>query len=187
MEIIIFLLSLFGLYKTEPVSTPIPTPTPSKHVLPIDNFDQRITKKPFGINVNETRFKGFHTGTDIEYEDVESDVEVYSIADGTVIYSGYVSGYGGFVAIQHEEFIGIYGHLRPSTLINNKSFVAQGQQIGVLGTTFSKETDNERRHLHFAILKGTKLDFRGYVQKENELTAWIDPLTLFNQIVDSQR
>lgn len=179
MKIFLFLLSLLGFYKTEPVLNPIPTYTPPKYVFPVGNFDKVILKKPFGIKINETRFKGFHTGTDAEYPDVEGDVQIYSIADGTVIYSDFVSGYGGFVAIQYPEFIGIYGHLHPSSLIKNKIKVQQGQQIGLLGTAYSKETDGERRHLHFAILKGTNLDFRGYVQNQSDLSYWINPLSLF--------
>lgn len=48
-----------------------------KIVLPIAEFEKRITKKPFGIYitpqnspVQPERFTGYHTGVDVEYEDI---------------------------------------------------------------------------------------------------------------------
>jgi murein DD-endopeptidase MepM/ murein hydrolase activator NlpD len=166
--------------------TPTITQSLNNLAYPIAEFKKRLTKKFFGTYVTPQnspiypeKFTGFHTGVDVEYGDITTDVPVYSIADGEVIYSGYVSGYGGFIAIQYPQYIGIYGHLKPSSLIVNKSIVKKGDKIAVLGQAYSTETDGERRHLHFAILKGTKLDFRGYVQNQSELSLWIDPLTLY--------
>lgn len=179
----------------------IPTPSPSPStvqisltstpiidtlVKPVSEFKQRITKKFFGTYVtpqnspvSPEKFTGFHTGVDIEYEDISDDVPIYSIDDGQIIYSGHVNGYGGFIAIQYLQYIGIYGHLRPSSLITNHIKVKKGQNIAVLGTGYSSETDGERKHLHFAILKGQKLDFRGYVQNQSDLSFWLNPLTLY--------
>jgi murein DD-endopeptidase MepM/ murein hydrolase activator NlpD len=199
--IIILLLLLIPAYYllTRPVLTPplittISPPPPAAPLLPspIDNFKTRITKKFFGTFVTPQnspiqpeRFRGFHTGVDVEYGDVLTEVPVKAVASGQIIYSGFVSGYGGFVAeqisINNQPYIAIYGHLRPSSLINNNSKINAGDQIGVLGTAYSKETDGERRHLHFALLKGTKLDFRGYVQNQSELSLWVDPLGLYKQ------
>ncbi|MCX6726340.1 MAG: M23 family metallopeptidase [Candidatus Shapirobacteria bacterium] len=198
--IIILLLLLVQAYYllTRPVLTPTPattiSPAPAIHAelveAPIADFKNRITKKFFGTfvtpqnsPVSPEKFRGFHTGVDVEYGDITAEEQVKNIANGQIIYSGLVSGYGGFVAeqitINSQPFIAIYGHLRPSSLIKNNSKVNAGDQIGVLGTAYSVETDGERRHLHFALLKGTKLDFRGYVQSQSELSLWSDPLTLF--------
>lgn len=169
------------------IPTNSPTLIPDKLAEPIDEFKKRITKKSFGIYVtpqnspvSPEKFNGFHTGIDIEYEDIFTDVNVFSIDDGKIIYSGYVNGYGGFIAIQYSKYIAIYGHLKPSSLIVNKSLVKKGEKIAILGQDHSIETDNERKHLHFAILNGSKLDFRGYVQKQSDLSFWQNPLDLFN-------
>jgi murein DD-endopeptidase MepM/ murein hydrolase activator NlpD len=192
VKYLFLLLSLFtGLlgHKNLPVplSTPTVTPIPNNLALPIAEFKTRITKKFFGTYVtpknspiSPERFTGYHTGVDVEYSDIFTDVPVYSIDNGQVIYSGRVNDYGGFIAIQYSQYIGIYGHLRPSSLIADKSTIKKGETIGVLGTGYSSETDGERKHLHFAILKGQKLDFRGYVPIQSELSLWLDPLTLFH-------
>lgn len=157
---------------------------------PVVDFKARITKKPFGIYITpETspvqpeKFSGYHNAVDVEYGDVSDDVEIHAAYDGTVIYSGYVSGYGGFVAIQHdfngEKIISIYGHLDPDSQVDNGAKVIKGDKIGILGEAYSNQTDGERKHLHFAIIKGEKLDFRGYVQSESELSLWQNPLDYF--------
>lgn len=173
-----------------------PTASPSSEgngwVAPVDDFRMRVTKKPFGINVTPEnspvqpeRFAGFHTGADVEYEDVADDVSVMSAADGTVLLARVAGGYGGVVAIQHvldgREVVGIYGHLRPSLLPVVGKVVTSGEQIGVLGKGGTSETDGERRHLHFGLVKGTMIDLRGYVESESALYEWIDPLTVFDK------
>lgn len=160
-------------------------------VQPVANFAARITKKPFGIfitsqnsPVQPERFSGYHTGADVEYDDTAEDVPVRAIIAGTVLQSRTASGYGGVVVIQHEingePVVAIYGHLDPNSLVKVDTTVAAGQQIGILGDHKSSETDGERKHLHFALIPGTKVDLRGYVQSESELAAWRDPRSLFN-------
>lgn len=158
-------------------------------VAPIKEFNSRITKKPFGIFITpETspiqpeRFKGYHTGVDVEYDDVEREVEIFAIADGVVEYSGRVNGYGGLLAIRHlvdgKEYLAIYGHLDSASLVAKDDNVARGQQIGILGKNFSIETDGERKHLHFALYIGSGLNLKGYVNTEEELLSWVDPRAL---------
>lgn len=158
-------------------------------VPPIAQFKPRITKKFFGTYVTPTnspvtpeRFTGYHTGVDVEYQDVETDVPVYAISDGVVVSSESGSGYGGVMVIKHQiknqTLFATYGHLRLSSMLKTDSQVKFGQQIGVLGTGYSPETDGERRHLHFGIsIINTN---RGYVATLSELhTSWIDPLSLY--------
>ena len=177
-----------------PTQTPIPTPTPTP-VKPLlspplsDDFLSKATKKTFGLYVDPKhspispeRFTGFHTGTDFEYSDTTSDVSVLAVAPGKIIYSGWVSGYGGLIAesvsLNSNDYIVIYGHLRPSSLLPANSTIQTGDKIAVLGTAYSHETDGERRHLHLAIVKGTQINFLGYVKNESDLSAWVDPLSL---------
>ena len=171
---------------------PTASPSPSVDALqqPVAEFAARITKKPFGIlitaqnsPVQPERFEGYHTGADVEYDDITEDVPVKAITAGTVLQSHTASGYGGVIAIQHEingePVVAIYGHLDPKSLVKTGTTLQAGQQIGILGDDKSSETDGERKHLHFALLPGTKVDLRGYVANKSDLSLWQNPLTLF--------
>jgi len=172
------------------IASSSPTENPNGLVEPIVQFKQRITKKPFGIYitpqnspVQPERFSGYHTGADVEYEDVTADVPVYAIADGKVVYSQYVSGYGGVFMIEIQlngaAHTILYGHIRPSSLPKVGAVVSKSEQLAVLGTGYSTETDNERRHLHFGVLSNNRIDVKGYVQSESQLSGWIDPVSLY--------
>jgi len=163
---------------------------PQSLLPPIDEFRERITKKSFGTYVTPQnspvqpeRFTGYHTGVDVEYDDVAGEVPVRAIASGEVVSARVAQGYGGVMVVRHEiggtERLVVYGHLKPDNVRRIRSTVNAGDQIGILGAGGTAETDGERKHLHFAILKGTQTDLRGYVQTEGELTAWIDPLRLY--------
>ena len=158
---------------------------------PVANFKNRVTQKPFGIYitpqsspVQPERFSGYHTGADAEYQDVSSNIPVYAVADGTIVLSRTASGYGGVFMIEIElngiKHNVLYGHIRPSTLPTVDQNVTRGQQIALLGTGFSSETDGERQHLHFAILSDNSLNIKGYVSTKADLSGWIDPLSFFN-------
>lgn len=198
--VLIVLFRFVSPIDTEPLpvrqtSVEVPTPTyypePAEGVeAPVADFKSRITKKFFGTfvtpqnsPVSPEKFRGFHTGVDVEYGDITAKDSVKAVASGQIIYSGFVSGYGGFIAQQislnNEPYIAIYGHLRPSSLVKKGTTPSAGDPIGVLGTAYSAETNGERRHLHFALLKGTKLDFRGYVQSQSDLSLWSDPLLFY--------
>lgn len=158
-------------------------------VAPVNEFENRITKKKFGTfvtpensPVSPERFRGYHTGVDVEFTDTVEEVFVNAIADGEVIYSTTASGYGGVIAILHkienQDYVAVYGHLKPSSLVAANTQVAAGQKIGVLGDDRSVDTDGERKHLHLSITKGNTLNLKGYVQTEEELKNWIDPLEI---------
>ncbi|XOU94232.1 MAG: M23 family metallopeptidase [Candidatus Kerfeldbacteria bacterium] len=158
---------------------------------PIAEFQERITKKPFGIYITPDtspiqpeKFSGYHTAVDVEYPYTISDVPVIAISDGEVVASKTVSGYGGVVIIKHtindnEEILSIYGHLNDDRSVDKNKYVKQGDVIGYLGKDKTKETDFERRHLHFGIIKGDKINYHGYVDDENELENWYDPILFY--------
>lgn len=175
-----------------PTPTIVTTPTPIAQIPlaePIAEFRERMTKKFFGTYITPAnspvtpeRFTGYHTGVDVEYADVNSDVPVFAIADGIIIASEYASGYGGVMVIKHEisgkTLYAVYGHLKPISMLKTGTNVTQGRKIGVLGTGYSSETDGERRHLHFAIAKTNTIT--GYTSSKSELNSnWIDPLSLY--------
>ena len=159
-------------------------------VLPIANFYDRVTKKPFGIYITPKtspiqpeKFTGFHTGADAETTSAEAkmDVPVFSIAAGTVVFAGHVNGYGGVIMIKHtingEKILTLYGHLRISSFkVKVGSNVTAGQPVAVLGTGYSSETDGERKHLHFGIIRGWTITYKGYVTTKSALSGWEDPV-----------
>lgn len=154
---------------------------------PISEFTTRITKKPFGIfitpetsPIEHDRWTGYHTGVDIEYEDILGDVQVTAITDGEIVLNRFATGYGGVIVIRHNisgrDILALYGHLDPASLLpKNIKKVKQGQIIGILGDGGTDETDGARKHLHFALIKKDALDIRGYVKSQEELAGWYDP------------
>lgn len=151
----------------------------------------RVVKKPFGIfitpedsPVSPERFRGYHTGADFEAWPEETDVSVRAACTGPLIARQRVSGYGGVVVqrctLAGETVTVLYGHLRLSSIMPKiGEIITAGQDLAMLGTGGSTETDGERMHLHLAIHQGDTVELRGYVQKEEDLRAWIDPLTVF--------
>ncbi len=155
-------------------------------IWPLTNAKDRMTKKTFGLYVTPQKspvkpekFRGYHTGVDFETTPEEKGVEVsvYAVCDGKILTSQFVSGYGGNIVqscvLDGQDVTVIYGHLALASLPKTGAKVAQGDKIAVLGEV-GKDTDNERKHLHLGIHKGTTIDFRGYVQKQTDLDNWID-------------
>ncbi len=127
---------------------------------------------------------GYHTGTDFETFPSEkaSDVVVSAVCEGTVIFAGWVKGYGG-VLIQSCLLSGnpvtvLYGHMNASSLLTKGTALYAGQHIGSLGKGFSSETDGERKHLHLGVHRGSLIDFRGYVSASSALSQWINAYPL---------
>jgi len=107
---------------------------------------------PFGW-----RWGRMHEGIDIG---VGSGTPIMAAAAGTVIYSGWMSGYGNLVVIDHGNGLATaYGH-QSSIAAGNGAQVAQGQTIGYVGCTghcFGP-------HLHFEVrINGSPVDPLGYL------------------------
>lgn len=155
---------------------------------PLPNAKERMTKKFFGTfvtpensPVQPERFTGFHTGTDFETFPSEQNATVTAMAicDGTVLYQGWVSGYGGVMVqsctYENQPVTVLYGHLNVDTMTMKKGDdVTTGRAIGNLGKGYSHETDGERKHLHVSVHKGSSIDFKGYVSSSAQLNQWID-------------
>jgi len=200
--IIILVLAIGGVFYRKLTSNPVPTPISTNSTtlvsqtkisaldFPIDRFKERITKKPFGIYVSPTNspvspeiFTGYHTGLDVEYQDIITDVPVYAINNGEITLSETASGYGGVfilnTTINGTKHSVLYGHIRPATLPKVGASFQKGDKISLLGTGYSQETDYERRNLHFAVLSNERLDIKGYISRESGLSDWLDPLSLY--------
>lgn len=113
---------------------------------------------------------------------------VHAIANGEVIFSGMVNGFGSFggqggvIIIKHKdkydhEFIALYGHV---TLAAGLGHINKGDIIGYI---IKYETSSFRAdHLHFGINThpGIPKFPWGY---DTEFTGWVDPVEyIFNHL-----
>lgn len=157
--------------------------------VPLDQAKERVTKKPFGIRIDQgtspvqpERFSGYHTGVDFETfpSEAMTDVAVRAICSGEVLVKRRASGYGGLLVtscvLDGQEVTVTYGHLRLASVTRAVGeHVESGDQIGVLGTGGSSETDGERKHLHLSIYRGAAPNIFGYVSDRDDLSRWLDP------------
>jgi murein DD-endopeptidase MepM/ murein hydrolase activator NlpD len=177
-----------------PVASSTPTQA-SETSEPIAGALVRVTKKPFGLKVSPTdspvspeKFAGYHTGVDFETTELEQNIEIpiYAICSGKLLLKKQATGYGGVVVqtceINKKTATVIYGHLQLASIeakINQE--LKAGDQLGILGQGYSSETDGERKHLHLGIHYGQEISILGYVQKQVDLSAWFDPITLWQK------
>ncbi len=156
---------------------------------PVDSAGSRITKKSYGTYVtpknspvNPEIFTGYHTGLDFETfpNEKDSDVVIKTICDGKLLRKTTATGYGGYAiqscVINDKDVTVVYGHLRLSSITAKAGDgLKTGDTLGVLGTGYSTETSNERKHLHLSIHIGTSINIKGYVQSKTDLVQWMDP------------
>jgi len=164
----------------------------------LDKLHIREIKKPFGIFITPEaspiqleRFAGYHTGTDFEISDdeIDADVMVHALCDGSVISKGFVRGYGGVLIqnciIDGEAVTVLYGHLNIDTIQIGVGEVLQASDdVGLLGDDNSKQTDFERKHLHIGVHRGKNKNVRGYVQKKENVNDWIDVCTVVDCVIE---
>jgi len=115
---------------------------------------KRITS-PFG-----PRWGEFHDGDDIGAVEpgIEGD-DIYAVADGEVIISkvnggGVTKGYGYYIAIKHDGFCTLYGHLQ-GLIVQVGQVVKSGQIVGKMGSTGTSTA----AHLHFRLIEGNTVSF----------------------------
>jgi len=112
---------------------------------------------PYGPRCLPNGDCSFHPGVDIA---VPSGTPIRAAAAGTVIYSGWMDGYGNLVVIDHANGLATaYAH-QSSIAAGNGASVAQGQVIGYVGCTgycFGP-------HLHFEVrVNGDPVNPLGYL------------------------
>ena len=95
---------------------------------------------------------------------------VHAVADGKIIYKGWVKGYGRVVKIKHKNgYITLYAHLHgwPRGIYNGK-WVKQGQTIGYLGNSGLSTGP----HLHFGVMHYGKWINPTKIRKSSKITLW---------------
>ena len=107
---------------------------------------------PFGM-----RWGTLHPGIDIG---VPSGTPVHAAASGTVIWCGWMSGYGNLVMIDHHNgLVTLYGH-NTSVAVSCNQQVSQGQVLSYSGCTGFCTGP----HVHFEVrLHGSPVDPLGYL------------------------
>lgn len=87
----------------------------------------------------------FHKGIDIA---ASQGSPVYAYANGTIVFAGWKSGYGNFIAIDHGNgMVTRYAHLS-AIQVSVGQAVAVRQKIGAVGSTGTSTGP----HLHFEVL-----------------------------------
>jgi murein DD-endopeptidase MepM/ murein hydrolase activator NlpD len=130
------------------------------------------------------RFTGYHAGLDYEIRESElrTDVPVYAICDGSVLYSGFAEGYGGLLVqrcmIENEEVTVLYGHLAQEDMMPEGETPKAGEQLGILAAHRTLWSGWNRKHLHLGIHRGADTDMRGYVESAEELEAFVNPASV---------
>src|SRR3954454_14299889 len=129
-------------------SAPSSTPSSSGFIWPVS---APITS-PFGM-----RWGTLHPGIDLG---APYGSAIQAAASGTVVWCGWMSGYGNLVMIDHGGGIATaYGHQSRIAVGCNQQ-VSQGQVIGYVGSTGYSTGP----HLHFEVrLNGTPVDPLGYL------------------------
>lgn len=171
--------------------TKIITPKSNAPLLaPISDARARVSKKPFGLKVSPQdspvspeRFSGYHNAVDFETTEAEQNIEVGvgAICDGKLLVKKWASGYGGVLVqscqLENNPITVIYGHFKLDS-INYKvgAEIKAGDSLGILGKGYSSETDNERKHLHLGIHRGSAISILGYVKNQSDLKNWINIL-----------
>ncbi len=112
---------------------------------------------PFGPRCLPNGDCSFHPGIDIA---ASTGTPIHAAAAGTVIYAGWMDGYGNLTVIDHRGGLATaYGH-QSSIAAGVGSTVSQGGVIGYVGCTgycFGP-------HLHFEVrVNGEPVDPLGYL------------------------
>lgn len=108
----------------------------------------------YGMRTNPvTGVYKLHAGIDIAAPGVDGTITV-AAKSGTVVYAGYVEGYGNLVVLAHENGIETrYAHLA-TYIVSTGQRVNAGQRIGLVGNT----GNSTGPHLHFEV----RVDGRPY-------------------------
>ena len=103
------------------------------------------------------RWGRMHEGLDIA---ASYGAPISAASSGTVIYAGWMGGYGHLVVIDHGGGLATaYGH-QSSIAVSSGSQVSQGQTIGYVGST----GHSTGPHLHFEVrVNGSAVDPMGYL------------------------
>ena len=138
--------------------TPAPTPEPTPEPDPTIACGSFINPAAGTISSSfGSRWGRHHDGVDIAGD---TDSDILAADAGKVVYADWMSGYGNYIIIDHENGMKTaYGHCN-SLLVNAGDRVVQGEVIAKMGST----GNSTGPHLHFEVKINDEVqDPLGYV------------------------
>lgn len=101
----------------------------------------------------------YHLAEDLLPLNGRTELSVYAPANGQVKYSGYQSGYGYMLVIEHRlpdntYVCSVLGHLKPAGLAPRGAEVKKGQRVGYISANPRENGGYSFAHLHFGIRSG---------------------------------
>ncbi|GEM_PF-3084556 len=128
-----------------------------EHIIPVDDNLIRVTES-FGA----PRPTHTHAGLDIAPEHSGDKPPIIASADGIVLFSGKINGYGNAVIVAHGDgSTSLYGHLSSISASVGEE-LKQGEKLGMMGNSGA----SEGVHLHYEQIEAnTKINpkFEGLV------------------------
>lgn len=122
-------------------------------IQPVSNKDLKQTASGYGVRIDPIyKTHKFHSGMDFA---ANTGTPVYATGNGVVVSSGWESGYGLTIEVDHGfGYQTRYAHLS-ATLVRKGQKVTRGEIIGKVGST-GKSTGP---HLHYEVVaKGRKVN-----------------------------
>lgn len=122
-------------------------------IQPVSNKDLKQTASGYGVRIDPIyKTQKFHSGMDFA---ANTGTPVYATGNGVVVSSGWESGYGLTIEIDHGfGYQTRYAHLS-ATQVRKGQKVTRGEVIGKVGST-GKSTGP---HLHYEVVaKGRKVN-----------------------------
>ncbi len=131
----------------------------------------------------------YHLAEDLLPLDGRAELPVYAPANGYVRHSGYQSGYGYVLVIEHRlpdntYVCSVLGHLKAANLVPRGAEVVKGQLVGRISANYVENGGYPFSHLHFGIRSGpysTTRDpdggwrYRGYAASTAIRALWHHP------------
>lgn len=118
------------------------------HINPVDG----VSVVTSGKGARSTGISGAsrnHQGIDIDVTQGET-AAIKASADGIVVFSGMMNGYGNTVVIGHADGTKtLYAHMTGAHMPKIKQEVEQGEIIGQMGNTTNGRIKNMKVHLHY--------------------------------------
>lgn len=118
-----------------------------KHNQPPPDYAKSLFIWPLSAPISSgygPRWGKFHEGIDIDGDFGDS---VVAAAEGEVVYSSKLGGYGNLIVIKHQKgFFTAYAHNKKN-LVKRGKRVHQGEKIALVGSTGSSTGS----HLHFEV------------------------------------